>query len=90
MQIKIKSKDRNFNLWLPTSLFLNPLGIVICTKVINGNFTNSLFSKATGHKVSYSKMRRLFKVIRKSRRILQGQPIVSAKSAGGEVVEIWI
>ena len=85
MRIKVKSKDRNFNLWLPTRLFLNPLSVAICTKIINNKP-----AVATGSKISYFAVRKLFKVIRKSRHILQGQPLVSVNSVDGEVVEIWI
>ena len=96
MRIKIRSTERNFNLWLPTRLFLNPVSAAICVKVVNnqkfmGSEAQSLLSiNNENRELSHSAMCKLFRTVRKSRRLLQGQPLVSVNSADGEVVEIWI
>jgi len=75
MRITAKTEDHNFTLRLPTRLFLNPVSAVICARKMD---------------IPYLKMRKLFKVIRKSRHLLKGQPLFSAISADGDIVEIWV
>jgi len=77
MRIRIKSDDDNFRLWLPTRLFLNPIGAAICTRAAKGQ-------------ISFWAMCRLFRVARRCRRYLKGEPIVSVASSDGDTVEIWI
>jgi len=49
-----------------------------------------LATNSENRQLSYPAMCKLFRVIRKSRHLLQGQPLVLVNSADGEVVEIWI
>jgi len=77
MRIIVKSDDHNFRLWLPTRLFLNPVGAIICTRAAKGQ-------------ISFFAMCRLFRAVKRSRHLLKGQPFISATSADGDAVEIWI
>jgi len=97
MRIKVRSKDSSFRFWLPNRLLLNPLSAAICTKVLKSKnnekwkANNAVIDTRENHNaITYSAMLKLFKAIRKSRRVLKGQPLVSAKSSNGEVVEIWL
>ena len=83
MRIKIKSEDTNFRLWLPTGMLLNPLTAIVCTTVANSK-------EILPTKVPYSCMIKLFRAVKKSRRILRGQPLVSVHDSDGDTVEIWI
>ena len=95
MRIKIKTKDHNFRFWLPNRLLLNPVSAAIFVKAINSkklvdlqdeNFINT----PQDERVTYSDTLKFFAAVRQSRKILQGEPMVSVHSADGDVVEIWI
>jgi len=90
MRIRVNSSDTNFRLWLPTRLFLNPIGAAICTKVIKIGLSHSGASVRNHEVIPYSAICQLFKHIRQSRYILDGEPLVSVRSADGDCVDIWI
>jgi len=93
MRIKVRSDDTRFNLWLPTRLFVNPLSAAICTLAVNCKFGKRYYSEfipSEGEKLSFVATYKLFRAIRKSRRLLKGQPLVEVHSADGEIVEIWV
>ena len=78
MRIKIRSEERNFNIWLPTRLFLNPVSAAICVKAVKSkNFAeiednNLLAINNKNGQLSYPAMCKLFRVMRQSRYLLQG------------------
>jgi len=88
MRIKVKSADANFSLRLPSILCFNAIGAAIASKSIKTGLKHSNTGLTTH--IPYSLMRKLFKEVRKSRKLLQGQPLISVDSADGAKVEIWI
>ena len=95
MRIKVRSESHKFNIWLPSRLFFNPATAAICVKALHNKHysmlqNQSLLTADEDNPLTYAAVRRLFSAIRKSRRILKGQPLVSVASADGDVVEIWI
>jgi len=85
MRITVRSDEHNFRLWLPNRLFLNPVSAAICVKALRSRKLSVLQDD-----IPYFAMLKLFRAIRKSRHLLQGQPLVRVNSANGEIVEIWI
>jgi len=81
MRIKICTDGHNFSLWLPTRLFINPLSAIICVKIAR---------KIAHVDLPCDDLRKLFVIVRKSRDLLNGEPMVSLCSAEGEYVDIWI
>jgi hypothetical protein len=78
---------------------LNPVSAAIAVKAIRNKNFDELQTELDdelddfqieGGEVTYSAMLELFAAIKKSRRVLNGRPFVSVKSADGEVVDIWL
>ena len=88
MRIKVTSEDANFTIRFPTILCFNAIGAAIVSKSMNIGIGRAKIGIT--QKIPYSTMRKIFKEIRKSRNLLEGQPILSVDSADGGKVEIWI
>jgi len=85
MRIKVRSDETNFNLWIPTRVFFNPLTAAICTK-----FVPSAAKQFIPQGTDFTDLRKLFKELRHCRKYLNGEPIVSAVSSDGGSVEIYL
>jgi len=90
MRIKINSGGRKFNLRIPTRLFFNPISAAICKGAVTIGRTSFDNNNINLSSLSYRDIRKLFKIIRMSRILLDGEPLISACSANGEIVEIWL
>ncbi|MCL1788290.1 MAG: hypothetical protein FWG38_09930 [Defluviitaleaceae bacterium] len=95
MRIKVRSEGHKFSIWLPSRLLFNPATAAICVKALHNKHysvfkSQGLLAADEANPLTYSTMRKLFSAIRKSRRVLQGQPLVTVYSADGDVVEIWM
>ena len=75
MKIRIFSEKHRVTVPLPNMLILNPLSAVI-------------FLSISKIDVPYANVQRLFKELRKSRRCLNGKPLVYVRTANDGVVEI--
>jgi len=99
MRITVRSSDTNFNLWLPTRLLLNPVTAAIvafgskhATKYVSWETISGghLSSESGENPITFNNMRKLFVTIRRCRRVLKGQPLVSVRSHDGDNVDIWL
>jgi len=87
MKIKVASDGRRFTIPIPNCIMFNPVSAAILKSSVNKYLSNMEMSV---EHLTYSEIRRLFKVIKKCRRYLNGEPLVYARSCDGDLVEIYI
>ena len=86
MKIAIKSKEKNFNLWFPSSFIFNGAVATLGCRFINSYLKNH--SRDVEINVAAKDARRLFKEIIKAKRNHKNWYIVEVDDADGESVKI--
>jgi len=87
MRIKIVSDQHRINIPLPNALMFNPVTAMIGTGVANKALSGVQESAA---RLSSADMRKLFRMIKKCRHLLNGEPLLYLKSSDGTVIEILV
>jgi len=82
VRIKIKSDDKNINLYFPTRLLLNKLTARIAANAINSN------SETNNLKLSAKDLEKIFAEINRIKRKYPKLELVNVESASGETVVI--
>jgi len=89
MRIKVASDGRRFTIPIPNCIMFNPISAAILKSYVNRYLAKGNMEVSTAH-LSYQEIRKLFKVIKKCRRYLKGDPMIYARSGNGDLVEIYI
>ena len=89
MKIKVASDGRRFTIPIPNCIMFNPVSAAILKSTVNRYLAKDSEEASMGH-LTYQEIRKLFKVIKKCRRYLKGEPLVYALSGDGDLVEIYI
>ena len=89
MKIKIRSKERNFTIPIPNILFFNSATAAIITWAMNKAWID-LDVMQIPSEISYQNLKRFFRVMRKCRKYMNGEPLVYAYSKEEGTVEVYL
>ena len=96
MKIRVINEEYRFTIPLPNWLLLNPVTAALCVATgasftfINRHIPEDVIQISMANRLSYGGLIRLFREIKKCRRYLHGEPLVSVHSGDGDVVEIYL
>ena len=89
MKIKLATDERRFTIPIPNCLLFNPVSAAICAVVIRHSF-NEIDTSMPHIHIGYAELAKLFAEISKCRHYLEGEALLTACSAEGEFVEIFL
>ncbi|MCL2361107.1 MAG: hypothetical protein FWC73_04735 [Defluviitaleaceae bacterium] len=90
MKIRVRSEEHRFTLPIPNCLLMNPATAALCIWAMKKYCKENSDEMFMPQDISYQDLKRLFKVIRKCRRYMRGEPLVYASSKEEGTVEIYL
>ena len=87
MCLKIIHNETKIRLWLPNGLLLNPATAAIAARLIR---KHASAEKCPPFSLNAKSLRRLFRRLKASKRLLKGAPLIAVASTDGSCVQIHL
>ena len=89
MKIRFATDERRFTIPIPNCLLFNPVSAAICAAVFRRS-PEEIDDSLAHVNIEYADLAKLFAEIRKCRHYLEGEALITACSAEGEFMEIFL